>query len=61
MKKYVSKLLLQKNIIKWDDLNYIGTFQQYIYKDVPDIYRFLKVQVVWMIMQFYDHKDSATI
>ena len=30
MKKYVSKLILNKNIIKQDDLNYVGTFQQYI-------------------------------
>ena len=30
MKKYVSKLILHKNIIKWDDLKYVGTFQQYM-------------------------------
>ena len=30
MKKYVSKLIFQKNIIKQVDPNYVGTFQQYI-------------------------------
>ena len=30
MKKYVSKLILNKNIIQYDDQNCIGTFQQYI-------------------------------
>ena len=29
MKKYVSKLILHTNIIKYDDPNYVGTFQQY--------------------------------
>ena len=36
MKKYVSKLILNKNIIKQDDPNYVGTFQQY--KDGTDNY-----------------------
>ena len=29
MKKYVSKLILHKNIIKYDDPNYTGAFKQY--------------------------------
>ena len=30
IRKYVSKLILQKNISKQGDPNYVGTFPQYI-------------------------------
>ena len=53
MKKYVSKLILNKIYFKigWSELRW--NFST-IYRDGTDNYWFLKVQVMWAIMQFYD-------
>ena len=58
MKKYVSKLILHKKNYKIGLSKLCWNFST-IYKDGSDIYRFLKVQVMFAIMLFYNGENPT--